>query len=118
MLAFCRNSFIQRLSDVGIRQKSRDLTNSQHALRNLAKFRENFIKIGAKFDENCEKYQNFRRIFENFKNFPTKNCKLFEFGAVRRNSIPVDLEKCYKMSIYLQNLASMQPRTSLSKFGG
>ena len=45
---FCSHS-------VGIRQKSRNLTNSQHLLRNLAKFRENFIKIGAKSDENCEK---------------------------------------------------------------
>ena len=60
---FCSNS-------VGIRQKSRNLTNSQHSLRNLAKVRENFIKIGGKFDENCEKYQNF----ENCKSFPTKIC--------------------------------------------
>ena len=37
-------------------------------------FGEIFIKIGAKFDENCEKYQNFERNFENCKNFPTKIC--------------------------------------------
>ena len=41
-----------------------------------------------------------------------------EFGAVQKYVNLVDLEKCCKMSIYLQNLASIQPRTSLSKFGG
>ena len=64
-------------NSVGIRQKSRNLTNSQHSLQNLAKFREKFIRmisILAKSDENCEKYQNFGRNFENYKNFPTNIC--------------------------------------------
>ena len=36
-------------------KKSRNLTNFQNATRNLAIFREKFIKIGVKFDEHCEK---------------------------------------------------------------
>ena len=40
------------------------------------------------------------------------------FGAVQKDVNLVDLEKCCKINIYLQNLASIQPRTSLSKFGG
>ena len=57
---FCENSvqdsarilseFIHSAS-FRIRQKSRNLTNSQHSVMNLAKFREIFIKIGVKFDE-------------------------------------------------------------------
>ena len=41
-----------------------------------------------------------------------------EFGAVQKYVNLVDLEKCCKMSIYLQNLASIQPRRSPPKFGG
>ena len=37
---------------------------------------------------------------------------------VQRNAYLVDLEKCSKMSIWLQRLASMTSITSLSKFGG
>ena len=37
---------------------------------------------------------------------------------VQRNANLVDLEKCSKMSIWLQRLASMTSITSLSKFGG
>ena len=74
-----RSEFDQKSSkfcshSVGIRQKPRNLTNHQYFLQNLAKFREIFIKIGAKFDKNCEKHQNFGRNFENCKNFPTKIC--------------------------------------------
>ena len=36
----------------------------------------------------------------------------------RRNVNLVDLVKSFPTAIYLQNLASIQPRTSLSKFGG
>ena len=38
--------------------------------------------------------------------------------VVQRNANLVDLEKCSKMSIWLQRLASMTSITSLSKFGG
>ena len=59
----------------------------------------------------------FNSIF-NFAKLLTIFTKKIEFGAVQKDVNLVDLEKCCKMSIYLQNLASIQPRTSLSKFGG
>ena len=96
-------------------KKSSNLTNSQHSLRNLAKFREMFIEICAKVDENCEKHQSFGRNFENCKNFSTKSCQIIEFRAVQRNDNLVDLEKCCKMSIWLQKSASIQPRSSPCK---
>ena len=51
---FCSHS-------VGIHQKSKNLTSSQNSPRNLVKFRENFMKIGAKFDENHRKIVIFDR---------------------------------------------------------
>ena len=59
----------------------------------------------------------FNSIF-NFAKLLTIFYKKIEFGAVQKDVNLVDLEKCCKMSIWLQNLASIQPRTSLSKFGG
>ena len=44
-------------------------------------------------------------------------CWNFEFWAVQKYVNFVDLEKCWKMTIWLQKSASIQPRTSLSKFG-
>ena len=49
-------------------------------------------------------------------NFFWKFCWNFEIWAVRRIANLVDLEKCWKMSIWLQKSASIQPRTSLLKF--
>jgi len=40
----------------------------------------------------------------------------FENGEVQRFVNLEDLEKCCKMSIWLQKSASIQPRTSLPKF--
>ena len=53
-----------------------------------------------------------RRCFEEvaFHGFP------FGIPKVQRNANLVDLEKCSKMSIWTQNLALIQPRTSLLKF--
>ena len=42
--------------------------------------------------------------------------RIFEIWAVQRIAKLVDLEKCFPMSIWLQRLASIQKRTSLSKF--
>ena len=50
----------------------------------------------------------FRKIVDDF-------LQKIEFGAVQKDVNLVDLEKCCKMSIWLQNLASIQPRTSPSK---
>ena len=44
-------------------------------------------------------------------------CWNFEFWAVQKYVNFVDLEKCWKMTIWLQKSASIQQRTSLSKFG-
>ena len=40
-----------------------------------------------------------------------------EFGAVQRNVNLVDLEKCWKMSIWMQKSASVQPRTDKNEIG-
>ena len=64
---------------VGIRQKSGNSTNSQHSIRNLAKFREIFIKIGAKFDEHCEKYQHFERNLKIVKTFRRNFAKILNW---------------------------------------
>ena len=53
--------------------------------------------------------------FKRRSNF-CKICWNFEICAVRRIANLVDLEKCWKMSIWLQKSASIQPRTSLLKF--
>ena len=42
----------------------------------------------------------------------------FEVRAVQKYVNLVDLIKSFPTSIYLQKSASIQPRTSLSKFGG
>ena len=103
---------------VGIQQKFRNLRNYFQYFRIYsAKFRENFIKIGAKFDENCFKIVKFCENFENLRKSLTIFCCDFRFRAVQKCDNLVDLGKCCKMSIYLQNFMPIQPRTSLLKFG-
>ena len=46
----------------------------------------------------------------------TKFCEYFELGAVRRCVNLVDLEKCFKMNIWLQTSAFIQKRASSLKF--
>ena len=53
---------------------------------------------------------------ESSKKFLANFCEYFEYGAVRRCANLVDLEKCFKMSIWLQKSASIQKRTSPLKF--
>ena len=59
-----------------------------------AKFRENFIRIGAKFNENRRKVTSFAesrtKIWKSLTNFYED----FEFGAVRRCVSCVDIENC------------------------
>ena len=71
--------------------------NAQH----FAKFREKF---------NSEFYYSAK--------FSTIFCWNIENWAVQKHVILVDLVKSFPTHIHLQNLASIQPRTSLSKFGG
>ena len=71
-------------------------------------------KIGAKI----AKFQWFCLKFMKMSpKFATKICWIFEVGEVQRNINLVDLAKSFQTSIYLQKSASIQPRTSRSKFG-
>ena len=56
-------------------------------------------------------------MFENLRKSLTIFCCDFRFRAVQKCDNLVDLGKCCKMSIYLQNFMPIQPRTSLLKFG-
>jgi len=83
------------------------------------KFRQFFIKIRSKNDEIASKLQNvheFCEIFENLQETFHKLCWNSKIRAVQRNAHLVDLEKCWKMNIYLQRSASIQPRTGLRKY--
>ena len=60
--------------------------------------------------------QHFENKAAKMRKCFTKFSCIFEFGAVQKFVNLVDLEKCCKMSIWLQKSASIQPRTSLSKF--
>ena len=51
----------------------------------------------------------------NFAKLLTIFYKKIEFGAVQKDVNLVDLEKCCKMSIWLQKSVLIQPRTSLGK---
>ena len=61
-----------------------------------------------------QKSRKFTEILQNLKEKKTN----FEIGAVQRFVNLEDLEKCCKMSIWLQKSASIQPGTSLPKFQG
>ena len=92
----------------------------EHLTRFSKKFSKKFSKILAKFAKFFKNQQNFQQ-------FLTKKLRL-ENGAmvflVFWDSIPkrckgvhcVDLGESFPTSIYLQNLASIQPRTSLFNF--
>ena len=59
----------------------------------------------------------FCKFFENLRKSLTIFCCDFRFRAVQKCDNLVDLGKCCKMSIYLQNFMPIQPRTSLLKIG-
>ena len=67
-----------------------------------------FHQISAKFWENPERSLKICKIVQKSVNF--------ELWVVQKRVHCADLEKCCKMSIYLQNSASIQLRTSLPKF--
>ena len=56
-------------------------------------------------------------MFENLRKSLTIFCCDFRFRVVQKCDNLVDIGKCCKMSIYLQNFMPIQPRTSLLKFG-
>ena len=86
-----------------------------------------YCEIPAKIRENIGEKSHilgdFNRILQKFSKIPTKFATFwkrkyvnFESGAVQRFVNLEDLEKCCKMRIWLQRLASIQKRTSLPKF--
>ena len=62
------------------------------------KFRQFFIKIDARNDENLQNLCDLKKTIEKKLD---KKSEIFEFSAVQRNANLVDLEKCCKMSIWL-----------------
>ena len=97
---FCKNPEI-----------SRKFTNLKFCklLQTYAKFAiffANFCKI-------CKisvKFSDFCKILRNFRYFSEKNCKFLKIQLAHF----VDLEKCCKISIWLQKSALIQPRSSLN----
>ena len=82
----------------------------------MLKLREIFIKI-LNFRPNLQKIWNIlKNKIANTRKCSTKFNWTFEFGAVQKSVNLVELEQFCKMSIWLQKSASIQPRTSLSKF--
>ena len=73
---------------------------------NLARFNKKFSKILAKFAKILKKSAKISAIF-NEKIEIRERCKGVHC---------VDLGESFPTSIYLQNLASIQPRTSPNKF--
>ena len=82
---------------------------------NFQKFRQNFSKISKKSSKIMEK------IATNVKKLTKKSQKFDEKMEIRKRCKGVhcvDLGESFPTHIYLQNLASIQPRTSLLKFEG
>ena len=99
-------------------------SDTRHSfLEFVAKSRQNFIKIhrkNAKFDAENEKVGNSFLIREKMLTIFGWN---FEIWAIQKYVHLVDLVKSFPTSSYsneylLAKSASIQPRTSLSKFGG
>ena len=63
-----------------------------------------------------EKYGFFAEILTKIRKSLTNFCEYFECGAVRRNDILVDLDKCCKMSIRLQNRLRYSRDTALTSW--
>ena len=71
---------------IRIHQKFWNLKTNQHFLWYLAKFRENFIKIGEKINENYLKIAIFLKIHEKMRRSFTKFCWDFHIQLVQRNA--------------------------------
>ena len=111
------SKFCQNLGKfVRIHQKLWNLKNLKYFLETAAKFRENLIRIGSKINENRRKIVIFAENLAKMRKSLMKFCWDFQFRWVRRCDNLVDLEKCWKMSIYLQRLVLIQRRTSRLKF--
>ena len=62
-------------------------------------------KLNSKFSEILRNSQFFKPIF----------CEKFEIAAVQKDANLVELEKCCRTHIFLQNFVLIQPRTSPPK---
>ena len=102
------------------------LTCKNRDSRQISSFSKKFGEIPTKFHQNlaskwqnsikkCWKLKNSFFIFEKSLTIFYWN---FEVWAVQKYANLVDRVKSFPTSIYLQKSASIQPRTSLSKFGG
>ena len=79
------------------------------------KFHQNFAENNAKFD--AKNWKNSIHFFIREKMLTIVGWN-FEIWAVQKYINLVDLVKSFPTRIYLQKSASIQTRTSLSKFGG
>ena len=90
-------------------------------LNTSVKFRIFSFKIQWDLAIFMQMLRRFEWIIYSFYSFLPKLwrvfCWNFEFWAVQKQINLLDLEKCCKMSIWLQKSVSIQPRTRLSKFG-
>ena len=72
--------------------------------------------------QNLANFATFAKILLNFHKicwfFKPIFCEIFEIAAVQKDANLVDLVKSFPRNIYLQESALIEPRTSLSKFGG
>ena len=79
-----------------------------------SKFREIFIKIWAKFNENDQILQNFAE--KNTKKFDECFLKYWGLSGPKACKSCRSRQELSNENIFLQNLASIQKRTSLLKF--
>ena len=81
-----------------------------------------FGKIPKKFGQIWRKFSNILAIFAKFWKKTAKNSAILNENFTIRERCKgvhcVDLGESFPTSIYLQKSASIQPRTSPSKFGG
>ena len=79
-----------------------------------------FGKIPKKFGQIWRKFSKILAKFAKFWKKTAKNSAIFnenfEIGERCKGVHCVDLAESFQMHIYLQNLASLQPRTSLVKY--
>ena len=80
----------------------------------LEKIWANFMKISEYHDEIWKKWTS--KQFLKMPKKSTKFCWNIVVWAVQKHVSLVDLVKSFPTNIYLQKLASRQPRTSLPKF--
>ena len=96
---------------------SRNFWNFLKFSWNSDKFSSKSFQKTTKLPQNYKKFLNFAKFSKICNKQFTKFAEIYlKIRAVQRNAHLVDLEKCWKMNIYLQRSASIQPRTGLRKY--